>query len=223
MMLHEATYHMDLQMEVKGERPCRGTIKFHLELLHHFQSVEEIKQGQEFRFNSGQRQLIVMNLIHRVAQIDPYAKVRAKSRSDLLADCKFKAVNVRCPHPLLCCNCPLSTCRCLPAVCLAHRKACESAHRGDRLHYVTQHASNGAVASESWLSKADRIVIENANVRGTAYLTRPDRSLLCLLLLFHSLAHSLLSFVAAALSGVQKGHGMQRWAVKELLEANLCT
>jgi len=93
MMMHEATHHMELQMEVKGARPCRGTIPFHVELVHQFQSKEDYEAGKEFRFNSGQRQLIVMNLIERLAQVDPYAKVRSKSRFELLQNCKFKAVH----------------------------------------------------------------------------------------------------------------------------------
>ncbi len=93
MMMHEATVYMDLQMTVKGDRPCRGTISFHKELVHQFQSKEDFEEGKEFRFNSGQRQLIVMHLIKRLAHIDPYAKVRAKSRFELLLNCKKKSVH----------------------------------------------------------------------------------------------------------------------------------
>jgi hypothetical protein len=93
MMMREATLHMELQMEVKGARPCRGTIPFHRELTQQFQSIEDTRNGKEFRFNSGQRQLIVMRLIQRLAQIDPEAKVRAKSRFELLENCKRKAVH----------------------------------------------------------------------------------------------------------------------------------
>ena len=93
MMVHEATFYMDLQMEVKGDRPCRGTISFHKELVHQFQSKDDFEKGKEFRFNSGQRQLIVLHLIQRLAHVDPYAKVRSRSRFELLLSCKEKSVH----------------------------------------------------------------------------------------------------------------------------------
>ena len=59
-------------MRVKGPVPARGMIPFHHDLTVHFATA-----GKVFRFSSGHRQRIVMNLIHRKANIDPDAKVMA--------------------------------------------------------------------------------------------------------------------------------------------------
>lgn len=47
--------------------------------------------GKEFRFHSGLRQRIIMNLIQRVAHINPAEKVLAPNRVKLLQKCKDKA------------------------------------------------------------------------------------------------------------------------------------
>lgn len=89
-MLHEATHHMVIQMPVRGHHPARGCIPFHYELQSVFQTEEEYLRGKEFRFHSGLRQRIVMNLIQRVAHINPAEKVLAPNRIKLLKSCKDK-------------------------------------------------------------------------------------------------------------------------------------
>ena len=92
MLMEEATEHMkpELRMPVKGENPARGTIPFHRDLVHEFQEPEDVAAGKEFRFNSGQRQRIVMSLIQRLSKLDPERKLNALDRDKLLAHCKSK-------------------------------------------------------------------------------------------------------------------------------------
>lgn len=90
-MLHEATHHMVIQMPVRGHHPARGCIPFHYELSSQFQTEAEYLSGREFRFHSGLRQRIIMNLIERVAHVNPAQKVLAPNREKLLKSCKSKA------------------------------------------------------------------------------------------------------------------------------------
>jgi hypothetical protein len=78
-------------MRVKGPVPARGMIPFHHDLTVHFATA-----GKVFRFSSGHRQRIVMNLIHRKANIDPDAKVMAPPREKLLSKAKSKAEEKGC-------------------------------------------------------------------------------------------------------------------------------
>jgi hypothetical protein len=90
-MLNEATNHMVIQMPVRGHHPARGTIPFHFELCREFQTEEEYLAGKEFRFHSGLRQRIIMNLIKRLARVNPEEKVLAPNRVKLLKSCRSKA------------------------------------------------------------------------------------------------------------------------------------
>ena len=90
-MMNEASNHMIIQMAVLGCHPARGTIPFHTELTKEFQTEQDYRDGVEFRFHSGERQRIIMNIIKRVARIDPEQKVLAPNRLKLLAACKAKA------------------------------------------------------------------------------------------------------------------------------------
>ena len=90
-MLNEATHEMVLQMPVRGKMPARGTVPFHLELTADFQDPEEHAAGTEFRFHSGARQRIIMNMMTRIALVNPMQKTLAPNRLKLLSKMKHKA------------------------------------------------------------------------------------------------------------------------------------